>query len=80
VAFHRSLAELAGLSILAVPLWLASWRNMGHELLLELLEFAAEATDMKHGGITIRQNRVISIATCFFIVFSKESLVENSIY
>ena len=62
-----------------MPLWLASWRNMGQELLREL-ELAAEVTDMKHGIITIRQNRAISIPKWFFIGVSKESLVENSIY
>jgi hypothetical protein len=82
VAFHRSLAEFVEPSVLAVPLWLGSWRNTGQESLPELLEleFAAEATDMKHGRITIRQNRAISIPTCFFIGVNKETLVENSIY
>jgi len=39
---------------------------MGQESLPEL-ELAAEVTDMKHGRITIRQNRAISIPICFFI-------------
>jgi hypothetical protein len=39
---------------------------MGQESLLEL-ELAADVADMKHGRITMRQNRAISIPICFFI-------------
>jgi hypothetical protein len=51
---------------------------MGQESLLEA-ELTAEVTDMKHGRITIRQNRAIGIPKCFFIGVSKESFRKQHI-
>jgi hypothetical protein len=70
VAFHRSLAEFAVLSLFAELLWVASWRNIDQLSSLEA-EVMFERADIKQDRTKIMATSAI-VQMFFFIGINKE--------